>query len=204
MGLFPGILVICIAVTGCVQRDGEESHTPNDPPRQTSRTDAGSEPSDAESLASYEDERLDRLASLSFRSALNEDWGLAFSIVPTTAAGDPDLGIVRQWQGDWVAGYDSGFASSELIEVELIDSETVRFSVDIWRNADPEKPFASRQPDTPTYRFYVDLSESRFRELLRIAIIEERRVTGDYVPAIDKNGNPVEPNWYDHASSGGD
>jgi len=186
-------VVTCISLFGCGGGEQRNAKSVQDLSSQQQRAEVSS--------GAQQDERLQHLAALSFQSAVKEDWGLVFSIVPITASGEPDLGIVRQWQGKWVAGYDSGFASSELVGMEFVDSGTVRFIVDIWRNVNPEEPFAPRQPDPPTYRFYVDLAESQFRELLRSAIIEERRRTGAYLPAMNTSGAPVESDWYDPVSS---
>jgi hypothetical protein len=188
-------MIMCISMQGCGVSANRETEPVEEVSQQRERVGVSSE--------AERDERIERLASSSFQAALEEDWGVVFSIFPTTASGEAELGIIRQWQGDWEAGYESGFASSQLVGVELIDSATVRFSVDLWLNADPEEPFVPREPDTRTYRFYVDLSESRFRELLRSAIIEDRSRTGDYVPGLTPGGKPVPSDWYDNVSSNG-
>ena len=142
-----------------------------------------------------EDSRLARLASLSFSDALHEDWGFTIAIVPITVNGEPNLGDIVRRRGNWAAGYGSGFAGMEVVSIEEIEPHMMRFWIDIWKNEDTERPFALRQPDTPTYRFYFDLSESEFREVVSTGIIENRRVTGTYLPAFDTAGKPVDQWW---------
>jgi hypothetical protein len=143
------------------------------------------------------DGRIKQLNTLSFNEALNEEWGFIIDIVPIPGQTNVESylgGIVRR-NGIWVAGYDSEFASCELKKIVNLNENTVRFYVDIWRNADPERPFAPRQDNTPVYSFYVDLSATIFHEAVLRGINEKRQVVVIKLPAFDTSGNPV-GEWY--------
>jgi hypothetical protein len=73
--------------------------------------------------------------------------------------------------------------------------------MEIWKNEDPERPFAQRSPDTPTYRFYVDLQESDFRAAVRRGILEKRQVVVIQLKAYDMEGEPV-GEWYRQLTNG--
>ena len=185
-------IILGALISGCGLGESQRAEPEGRASPQQTRGEVASEP--------RQDERLERLASLSFQSALNADWaGIDFIIIPRPATGDSYLGRILLRNGTWTAFYDSGFASSELVRTEQIDAETVRFFVDIWRNATPEEPLAPRQPDTATYRFYVDLSESQFRDLLETGITEEQPRTGASLPAMDMAGMPVQATWWEFA-----
>lgn len=138
-----------------------------------------------------EDARLATLASFTFEEALIQDWDFTIDIVPVALSSETYLGGIVRKNGKWFAGYDSGFAACELVNLEILGSDIVRFVVDIWQNADPERPFAERQPNTPTYRFYVDLSESDFRAAVRKGILEKKQVVVIPVEAYNLAGEPV-------------
>lgn len=138
-----------------------------------------------------EDTRLATLASFTFEEALKQDWDFTIDIVPVALSSETYLGGIIRRNGIWIARYDSGFAACELVNIETLRSDNIRFVVDIWQNEDPERPFAERKPNTPTYRFYVDLAEPDFRAAVRKGILEKKQVVVIPVEAYNLAGEPV-------------
>jgi len=142
-----------------------------------------------------EDSRIEYIDVYSLVEAISYDWGFDIRIVPTGKNEDINLGVIVRTDKSWVGSYGGGFASCELKKIVDLNENTVRFYVDIWRNADPERPFAPRQDNTPVYSFYVDLSATIFREAVLRGINEKRQVVVIKLPAFDTSGNPV-GEWY--------
>uniref|UniRef100_A0A7C3E2U9 Uncharacterized protein n=1 Tax=Gracilinema caldarium TaxID=215591 RepID=A0A7C3E2U9_9SPIR len=154
-------------------------------------------------VANHEDSRLTKLSSSTFKEILEQDWGFTIDIIPIALSEETYLGGIVRKNGIWVAGYDSGFATCELVSMEMLRSDIVRFVVDIWKNEDPERPFAKRKPNTPSYRFYVDLSESDFKAAVRKGVLEKKQVVVIPVEAYNIAGERV-GEWFRNISTGND
>lgn len=86
-----------------------------------------------------EDSRIEYIDVYSLVEAISYDWGFDIRIVPTGKNEDINLGVIVRTDKSWVGSYGGGFASCELKKIVDLNENTVRFYVDIWRNADPER-----------------------------------------------------------------
>jgi len=185
-------LVFCFVLLACQKNNVAENKTANDLPLDTSDV------SIAEVNVSNQ---FNTIESLSFDDMMNTKWDFVVSIIPYGIEEDPDLGEIIQDEGKWTAYYGSGFARTTLISMSEVDPSTVRFTVDIAKNPDPEEPFVELPPDTPVFRFYVDLSEEEYRQAVQKGISENRKVVVILLTARDEEGKTVKKGqWFKDAS----
>lgn len=144
---------------------------------------------------------LDTIESLSFNDMLKSKWDFTVRLVPCGMDEDPGLGVILLREGKWTAYYGSGFARTTLISMSEVDPSTVRFTVDIAKNPDPDEPFVALPPDTPVFRFYVDLSEEEYRQAIQKGISEKRKVVVILLTARDEEGKTVKKGqWFKDSS----
>lgn len=182
----------CVMLFACQKNNVAEKKTAKDLPLENS---------DVSIEEVNVSKQLDTIESLSFNDMLNMKWNFIVGVVPYGIGEDPGLGEIVQREGMWTAYYGSGFARTTLISMSEVDPSTVRFTVDIAKNPDPEEPFVELPPDTPVFRFYVDLSEEEYRKAIQKGISEKRKVVVILLTAKDEEGKTVKKGqWFKEAS----